>query len=390
MPPGELEGVLARLKATVREGFIVSTCNRTEVYGLVDHGGPGTELLVRYLADHGRADVGDVRSSCYAHLDADAVRHALRVASGLDSMVLGEDQIQFQFKHAIAAARAAGALGATLDRLGTAALACGKRVRTSTGVGRHSVSLESLAVRAAAARLEGLAKRRLLIVGAGESATLIVRQLHSIGAHDITIVSRRFVRATALAQSANAQTRHWTELSQALVDADIVFACTAAPRAVISASAFTERIARRAMDPLLCVDLGMPRAVDSAIAAIPGVFLISLDELASMAHAHRAARRAHIPAAEAIVNSEVARYLEWLETRDVAHAIANLSAQADAVAAMELERVMPRLPSLTPQERAAVTELAHRIVRKLVHQPIIALKSQPVAENIAVLEESVS
>lgn len=382
VPAGELDGALAELKSVAREGFIVSTCNRMEVYGLVGHDASGAEALLRFLADRSGFQIAAVRSTCYVHAHDAAVRHALRVASGLDSVVLGEDQIQGQIRCALASAKDAGALGTTLDRLGSSALACGKRVRTFTGVGHHAVSLESLAVRALAERLAPLRTKSAVVIGAGESAALVVRHLKGSGVGKITIVSRSHERASALAGTVEAGTRRWTELSDALVDADAVFGCTSAAQPVITPSVLAHWVAVRGNEPLLCVDLGMPRDVDESVASIANVALLTLDELARMAEAHRAARREYIPAAEAIVEAEAQRFLDWLNARGVAETIAGMSEYAESVAEHELARALPRLQSLSPQERAVVTELAHRIVRKLMHRPINALKRNTDVEEM--------
>jgi glutamyl-tRNA reductase len=389
VPAGELDVALGRLQSVVREGLVVSTCNRTEVYGLVGHESSGAETLLRFLADQGRVDLSVVQSASYVRAHGEAVRHLLRVTSGLDSMVLGEDQIQAQVKRAIACARDAGMLGATLERLGSAALACGKRVRTFTGVGRHAVSLESLAVHAAAERLGHLRAQRALVVGAGESALLVARLLESGGADagSITIVGRSHARARARARRIGAEARPWSELPEALVEADAVFSCTSAPRAVITSVVLARRIAARGRAALLCIDLGMPRDVDASVASIPGISILTLDALAKMADAHRAARREHVPAAEAIVNAEAERFLAWLDARSVALAITALNAHADAVVKHELERALPGLQSLSSEQRAVVTELAHRIVRKLTHAPVNALKHHPDADNMALVLE---
>lgn len=391
VPPGELEAALRQLTSVVREGFIVSTCSRTEVYGIVGHDSTGAERLLRFFADRSGLEIGMVRDACYVHTHEAAIRHALRVTSGLDSAVLGEDQVQCQMKRAIAVARATGALGATLERLGSSALACGKRVRTFTGIGRHAVSLESLAVRAATERLHGIAEPRVVVVGAGESAGLLIRHLAAAGAGRMTIVSRSLRRASTIARRVNAGVRPWTELPEAIADADALFACTAAAHAVVTRSVLTGRLARRGSDPLLCVDLGMPRCVDAAVASLAGVTVVALDELALLAEAHRAARRQHIPAAEAIVNAEADRFVAWLSARGVAQTIASLNAHANAVTQQELERVMPRLQSLSLEQRDIVAQMARRLQRKLMHRPIAALKSRAETDPMVLMaEESVS
>lgn len=380
----ELDAALALLSASVREGLILSTCNRTEVYGVVDSGG-GADALRSFLAEWGGLPIADVSDVSYVREHDSAVRHAMRVTSGLDSMVLGEDQVQAQVKRALAVARHAGMLGPTLERLGSAALACGKRVRTFTGVGRHSVSLESLAVRAAASRVarDSLQDLHVVILGAGESASLIARHLGSAGAARITVVSRSQERAGALALSVDAEPRGLADLPDALSTADVVFCCTSAPHPVLTPDFLADRSARRPGAPLLCVDLGMPRDVDPSVTMIPGVTVVTLDELAVVAAAHRDARRTDIPAAEAIVDAEVVRFLEWLDARAAAEWITAVDAHSNAVAEDELARALSRLPALEPREREIIAAMAHRIARKLSHHPIQALKQHPAPEKMA-------
>ena len=366
---------MSRLSAVAREGLILSTCNRTEVYAVTGHAGSGAELLLRLLAERAGVPAGSIRGATYTYAHDDAVRHLLRVASGLDSMVLGEDQIQAQLKRAIVAARSAGTLGAVLDRLGAAALGCGKRVRAFTEVGRHAVSLESLALRAVSDRFDTLAGRGVLVLGAGESARLITRHLHGTGAR-VTILGRRPERAAALAKAIGAASAGLDALPSALAGADVVFCCTSAREPVLTPNLLSGR-------PVVCVDLGMPRDVDPAVKSLHGVTLVTLDELSLMADAHRAARREHVPAAEAIVARETERFVAWRAARGSAAAIVALRAHAEQVARAEAERALTRLESDSPRDRALIGELANRIVAKLMHAPTQALKTHPESDNIA-------
>ncbi|MEX2154651.1 MAG: glutamyl-tRNA reductase [Gemmatimonadaceae bacterium] len=379
----ELDSALSILRSRAREALVLSTCNRTEVYGVFDDSAAGVELLEAFLAEWGRLPLDDVRAVAYAREHAAAVRHALRVASGLESMVLGEDQIQAQVKQALAAARHAETLGPTLERLGSAALACGKRVRTFTGIGRHSVSLESLAVRRARERLGSLERWNVVVLGAGESASLVARQLKSVGATALTVVSRSSERASALALAVNAEARSLADLADVMATADVVFCCASAPHPVLTPDFLTHRAALRPGAPLLCVDLGMPRDVDPFVTMIPGVSILTLDELAGVAETHREARRADVPAAEAIVDTEVGRFLEWLNARAAAERIAAVDAHATAVAENELTRALVQLPALGPREREILAEMAYRIARKLSHQPKQALKQDTGPKRMA-------
>jgi glutamyl-tRNA reductase len=313
IPAHDLEQALHHLRPRVREGLILSTCNRTEVYAVIDRGASDAGLH-DFLAERGGLSSAEVRRWARVRRERVAVEHALRVAAGLDSMVLGEDQVQAQMKRALATARQVSALGPTLERLGAAALTCGKRVRTLTGIGRHTVSIESLAVRAAE-RHTDVAEADVLVIGAGDSAALITRHLSNAGARRVTVVSRVRERSEALSRTAGFRSRAFAELADALADADVVFCCTSAPHPILTTEGLAHRLARRSGAPLLCMDLGMPRDVDADVAALPGVGVVTLDELAGVAAAHRAEREAEVPRAEAIVATETARFLDWMVAR---------------------------------------------------------------------------
>lgn len=310
---------LASLRLRVPEGFILSTCGRTEIYAHAPVTTDPVVLLAEALSTTESFDDAELRASCYAHLREDAVRHALRVTSGLDSIVLGEDQIHAQMKKALVSARAARTLGAVTERLGAAALSCSKRVRTHTGLSRHGVSLESLAVRAAEERVPGadLGGLHILVIGAGESAAIVLKRLQGARAAAVTVVSRTASRAQELAHAHGVQARgvlDAVDLADALVGADVVFCCTSAPHPVVTPELLAPRLAVRAEARLVCVDLGMPRDVHPDV-ALHGVQIVSLATLAARAEAHRASRREHVPAAEAIVARETARFMDWLASR---------------------------------------------------------------------------
>jgi glutamyl-tRNA reductase len=386
-PASGYGAVLARLKAVVREALLLSTCNRTEIYALVGHSASGAELVAQVLAERAGTRADHVRPHLYVHADANAVCHALRVASGMDSMVLGEDQIQAQWKRALDHARVAETLGPVLDRLGAAALSCGKRVRTFTGIGRHAVSLESLAIRAALARLGTLDGREAIVIGTGESAALIARQLRASYETRVTVVSRSPDKAVEFANEIGATAAPVEALPRVLARADAVFCCTSAPHALISAAHLTERAATRPAAPMVCVDLGMPHDVDRSVADIPGVSVVALDELGALAQAHREERRQHLPQAEAIVRAEVERFLGWQTGRGSAATIARLQKHAEAVVEGELTKAGARLAAMSPADRELVTGLLRRSIKKLLHAPSEALKQHPEAENIALALE---
>jgi glutamyl-tRNA reductase len=360
----ELEAAVSLLKSRMSEGLILSTCNRTELYA-VARGPDDGDALLGFLSEQSATSIGELRAITYVKADAMAVRHILRVAAGLESMVLGEDQIQAQLKRALATARMAGALGPILERLGAASLTCGKRVRTFTGLGHHAVSLESIAVESACNRVRTIAARRVLVLGSGSSASVVVQQLKSRGVAQLTVLGRSRASAHALARARGVSCEDWFALPELLRQAAVVFCCTAAPHPVITAGTLAHRVAAHASDPLLFLDLGMPRDVDESVAAMPGISVIGLNELGALANAHKHARRQHVPAAEEIVEREAARFFDWLHTRPAARGMTPLRAHAQAVADAELNRALAHMHDVSARDRAIVADMARRIARRL-------------------------
>lgn len=389
VPASDTGNVLASLRQTMREALVVSTCNRTEFYAVAGHAGSGGEALLRALAERAGIRANEVRPHAYTYAESEAAAHALMVASGLDSMVLGEDQIQLQWKRALSHARAAGGLGPLLDRLGAAALSCGKRVRSSTGIGRHAVSLESLAVRAAAQRLgiRDYSDREVLVIGAGESASLIVRHLRATAATRVTVMSRSYDTAAAFARTLGVAALPIDHIAGVVSRADAVFCCTAAPHPVLAHAHFTRWPERPPGRALVCVDLGMPRNIEEAVAAVPDVYVLGLNELSALAELHRKERSRHLPAARAIVAEETARFMGWKTARGSAAAVGRLKAHAGRVAERELSVTLARLSHLPARDREIVSAMARRIINKLMHGPATTLKQHPEADNIALALE---
>lgn len=382
----EVTEVLVRLRESVAEAFILSTCNRVELYALCGHEETGADILRQFLAERGGVSLQVLReASCVIGDDA-AVRHALAVASGLDSMVVGEREILGQMRRALEGARRAGSLGPVLDRLGSAALACGKRVRSCTALGTHAESVASIAARLAERRNFTLAGARVVVLGAGEMAALALRHLAPRVSTRMTIVNRTLERGAALAAAYGAHVRPWSELEDAISEAELVVACTAAPVPILDAPML--RRARAAADKaLLCLDLGVPRSIDRSVASIPGVVLVDMDCLGAEAAQYREERTQAIAHAERIVAEESERYMEWYRGRRVAPTIARLHAHAGAIGDAELARALARLPELSPRARAVVGELAARIVAKLLHEPTLVLKRDPEAANLSLIVE---
>jgi glutamyl-tRNA reductase len=379
--PASIQPALQALRAYADEGFIVSTCNRVEIGGLVAGDG-GPQALMRFLADRHRVAPEDLAPHLYTYTGADAVRHVFRLAAGLDSMVLGEDQIQVQIKSALAEARDARIAGQLIDRLLQSALAAGKLVRTQTSIARSHLSVVSVALDIAREALGGLERRRVLVVGAGRMAELALKHLRDEAREGICITNRSLDRAQALAAAYGARARPFDQLEQALADADVVVSCTAAAGVIIPAD-MVARARAGSRAPLLLLDLAMPRDVDPQAAELEGVRLVGVDDMRAICDANRAARAAEVASAEEMVAGEVAKFMEWLALQDVVPTIRALRERAEAIRTAELQRTLAKLPNLSPREQEAIGALSAAIVNKLLHQPIRTLKDPEAGSQLA-------
>ena len=387
VPADALPEVLGRLRETVGEAFILSTCNRVELYAVCGHEASGADVLRQFLAAHGDVPVRTVRDVSYAHGHRSAVEHLLRVAAGLDSLILGESEILGQVRRALGAARQAGTLGPLLDRLGDAALACGKRTRSSTALGRDGESVTSVGLRLVARERGGLEGANVVVLGAGETAGEVLSRLGMVTGVRVTVVNRTFERAEALAAAYDVEVRAWGELGDAVADADVVIGCTASPTPVLDPEILAVHRQASLPRPLLCLDLGVPRDIDPGVCSLSAVTLIDVARIGVEAAARRAAHGRDVARAEEVVAQETERFMEWWRGRGVVSTVARLHARAEAIRDAELDRALARLPDLTARERAVVRELTARVVGKLLHEPTVALKRDPEGANMALVVE---
>jgi glutamyl-tRNA reductase len=380
--PGELPGALDHLRNHVAEGFILSTCNRVEVYAVAGHADSGADLLGRFLADARGFPLDELRPLLYCHGHEAAVAHLFRVASGMDSMVLGEGEVLSQVRGALDLASAAGTLGPVLRRLGSAAVGAGKRVRARTAIGRNPLSVVTLALQAAAERGRTLADASVLILGAGETAETVLRHLARVSPRRVTLASRRPDRAAALAARYGAASVTLDGVSSVLADADVIVGCTSAPQIVLRAGDLAAVRGPGAAE-VLCLDLGVPRDIDPEVRRLPGVALVDLDELQTAAEANRARRAREVAHGEVVVAGEVERFMDWWRSRQVVPTIAALRAYAAEVRDAEVQHALERLGDLSTRDAFVVRALAQRIVGKLLHRPITVLKADAEGANMA-------
>jgi glutamyl-tRNA reductase len=358
----------------LEQAVILSTCNRVEVYASVQAYHAGFQSLKRLLSETRNVAPEELAEPLYSHFEDDAVEHLFSVASGLDSMVLGEPQILSQVREAHRRAEAEGATGPALTGLFHAAARTGRRVRTETAVGAAPDAFVDAGADLAAQALGGLHGKHAVVVGAGQMSALAVKHLRTRGVGLVRILNRSLERARTLAERTSSEFGDLNVLAHALVTADLVVSATGAAGVMIRRDAVAAAMADRDGRPLFLLDLAMPRDVEPSAASVPGVKLVDIDGL----HASLAAREveAHddIERAAAIVEEEVRRFTVRRRSDRLAPLIRELRERGDAVLQVEMDRHRSALASLTPDERAAVEALARGIVAKLLHDPVVRIK----------------
>ncbi len=370
--PAELNGALARLRAAAQldECVLLSTCNRTELYGICRQLGGAFERLAAFLAADRAVEPQVLEAHAFRLHDDAAVAHLLRVAAGLESMVLGEGQVLGQVRSGFSAARRAATLGPELDALGRYALACGKRARNESAIARSPASFPQAALTLARQHVRSLPDARVLVVGAGTMAASTVTWFKRAGAGDIAVASRTQKHADALAQRRQVRAVPLESVAETVAASDIIVVSTSAMEPVLHAAMFLPG----GTSTRCVIDLGVPRGVDAAVAHVPGVRLFDLDDLQQLVAAGHAARTAEIAAVEAIVEEEAARYLVWQRARHVAPTIAQLQAHAEAVRSGETQRLRRELGALSPAQEEAIARFSRSLVNKMLHRPVTRLK----------------
>ena len=375
----QLEPVLHGLRATLNrrpEAAIVSTCNRTEIYCAGDL--DDRERTLDWLANNGGVSPALLRSHAYALEDGQAARHAFRVASGLDSMVLGEPQILGQMKDAVRAAEAAGALGTTLNQLFQRSFAVAKEVRTSTEIGAHSISMAAAAVRLAGQLFEDIGEIRVLFIGAGEMIELAATHFAAKNPKSIAIANRTLERGEKLAARFGADVMRLADLPGRLHEFDAVVSCTASTLPIIGLGAVERALKARRHRPIFMVDLAVPRDIEPEVKGLEDIYLYTVDDLASVVQTAQANRQAAVAQAEAIIDAGVQSFMHWMDQRDpvrgVVPLIQQLNAQTDEWRALEIARARKLLAK--GEDIDAVLEAMSRgLTQKMLHGALAELHS---------------
>ena len=358
------------------ESAILSTCNRTEIYCAGDHA--ALEYTLGWLAHSGGVSTDVLRSHSCVLENSLVARHAFRVASGLDSMVLGEPQILGQMKDAVRAAESAGALGSTLNQLFQRSFAVAKEVRTSTEIGAHSISMAAAAVRLAGQLFEDLAQTRVLFVGAGEMIELTATHFAARNPQAIAIANRTLERGEKLASRFGGEAMRLADLPERLHEFDIVISCTASSLPLVGLGAVERALKKRRHRPMFMVDLAVPRDIEPEVKALEDVYLYTVDDLAAVVQTAQANRQAAVAQAEAIIDAGVQSFMHWMDQRDPLHGVVplirQLQSQADVWCAAELARARKRLAQ--GEDIDAVLEaLSRGVAQKMLHGTLAELRN---------------
>ena len=380
----KLAEALARLRALpgVQEGLIVSTCNRVEVCAIVQETEQGFESVRQFLASiHDSLSHEALAPHLYGYVAAEAIRHLFRVASSLDSMVVGEPQILGQIKDAFEEAMACRATGLVLNKVMSKTLFVAKRVRTETKIAESAVSVSYAAVQLAKKIFRKLEETSVLLIGAGEMAELAARHLVAQGVSRVAICSRHQARAASLAREFNGESFGLEAAREQMIQSDIVICSTGAQHFLIQYDDMARVIEARLNRPIFLIDLSVPRNIDPRVNELDNVFLYNVDDLESVVEANRREREREAERAEEIITGEMEAMVRWLKSLDVVPTIVALRDKAAAIRRAEREKLLGRLKDLTPEQREAIDRFAESLVNKLLHGPLVALKEEANSAN---------
>jgi len=369
--PWEALHALARLRddKQIREGVVLSTCNRTELYAVEESNSAAAHIsgvLSERLGD-------DVAEFEYVRRDREAAAHLFAVAAGLDSMILGEAQIQGQVKSAWEECRAES--GPILNRLFQSALLAASRTREETGIGRGAASVSSAAVQLAKKIFGGLTGRRAMILGAGDVAELALECLLAEGVRVAIVANRTHERAQALAERHGATAMHYDQAWDSLRDVDVLICSTASPQPVVTVERVRQALQKQSDRPLCILDIALPRDVDAAVGRLDNVFLYDLDDLRAAAAANLERREENTPAARAIIAEEAQTYWDWVAGLAAVPVVREFRDEMDRLRSTELAAAFRRLGPLSPEQAEVIEHFSRSLMNKFLHEPSVRLKA---------------
>ena len=359
----------------ISEGVILSTCNRVEVIAIASHIQEGIEEIKNFIAEFNELPRDAVDNHLYCHTSESAIRHTFRVASSLDSMVVGEPQILGQMKDSYEAALEANMTGIILNKLIRKAFSVAKRVRTETNIASSAVSISYAAVELAKKIFGGLEDKRVMLIGAGEMCELAARHFMNSDIKEILVTNRTHSRAEKLAEEFGGRAVLFDNLYLDLDEVDIILSSTGSPNYIIHAQQVTEALHKRRNRPMFFIDIAVPRDIDPGINDLDNAYLYDIDDLQGVVEANKKEREKEAAAAEVIIDGEIGRFHSWLRTLDVTPTIISIREKVESVRKIELEKLMSNLgEKLSDKEKKAIESATAAMINKILHMPISNLK----------------
>ena len=375
-PENKMEEALSRVHAipSVRESMIVSTCNRVEVYAAARQTENAILDIKHFLSQYHGLPLKEFEKNLYSHIGEEAVKHIFRVASSLDSMVVGEPQILGQMKSAYQMATESKVSGLVIHRLLHRAFHVAKRVRTETKIGNSAVSVSSVAVELAQKIFGTLEKKTVLLIGAGEMCQLAARHLVAGGVGKVLVTNRTYERAVALAQEFNGEALPIDEITQGLKKGDIVISATDSRQPLIGHDQVAKVIKERKQKPIFFIDIADPRNIETRVGDIENVYLYNIDDLKKVADENIQDRKKEAQKAETVVEEEVVKFTNWYRSLEVTPTITALRKRFEEIRKKELEKTFSLHPSLSEKEKRSLEALTQAIINKILHPPMTLLK----------------
>lgn len=368
----------------IKEGVILSTCNRVELYANVDDTEKAAESIRVFLSDYHKINRTALDRSLYIHADVNAVKHVFRVASSLDSMVIGEPQILGQLKDAFELALSKKTTGILLNKLMKKAISVAKRIRTETKIAENAVSISFAAVELAKKIFTDLSRKVFMLLGAGEMAELAARHLINNGVREVLVANRTYERACDLAKEFNGRPVKFENFIDEIHRADIVICSTGASHYILSKSQMQKVMKERKQRQVFIIDISVPRNIDPEINELDNVYLYNVDDLQGIVDTNLFERKKEAEKAEQIIEEEIETFSKWLQSLDSVPTIIALREKADEIKKEELEKLMHKIPNLGQKEKEAIEYMATAIVNKLIHPPTAALKEDSEDRDILV------
>lgn len=382
-PPGELKNILECLgeECHLDEAVVLSTCNRVEIYGRASDRYARPELIRDLISRFHLLEAADIENHSYFYLGEEAVRHCFRVGSSLDSMIVGEPQITGQVKEAYFEAKRHKATGPVLNNLFERAFNVAKRVRTETAVAAHAVSVSFAAVELAKKIFADLSDRAVMIIGAGKMSELAARHLTSHGVGRVLVTNRTYERAVETARGFLGEAVAFESLEERLPEVDIVISSTGSPQPIITKKSVQRALKVRRNRPMFFIDIAVPRDIDPAVDELANVYRYDIDDLETVVESNVKERQREAVKAEEILRREVRTFMHWFASLDAVPTIVELLEKADRIREEEVAKTLARLGSMGDMERQSVEAMADAIVKKIMHDPIVALKKHSDGEE---------